>query len=139
MKGKLIAAVLLVMLVLAGCKAGETYPFTQAEEDIAAIELIYVERYEQPSDYSVLDAVATVEQSQWQESLSRFRQIRCESYFNDPPQGDTGMLIRITYADGGYEVIGNRCGLYVNPKGQRTYKYYHFEEKAFAALVEAQA
>ena len=136
MKTRIILSILFVAVIFTGCKTQAEYPFMQPEESIVAIDVVYADPYSYTEDYSALEPVFTVGQEQWQSFLADFKEIPCKHAPIDPLQGHSGEVIRITYADGGYEVIGPYAGLHVDPKGNWTYKDYYFDEDVFDAFIE---
>ena len=111
-------------------------PFHAIRGKYSSDDIVYADPYSDTEDYSAIAPVITVDQEQWQRFLADLKEIPCKQYFNDPVQGFSGNVIRITYTDGSYEVIGPLAGLHVDPKGKWTYKDYYFEKDVFAVFVE---
>lgn len=136
MKTKVVLCSFLIVLIFAGCSTQVVYPFMQSEENIVAIDIIYADPYSYTEDYGALMPVFSVSPEHWQRFIADFEEIPCKHAPMDPLQGHSGEVIRITYADGGYEVIGPYAGLHVDSKDNWIYKDYYFEKDIFAEFVE---
>lgn len=136
MKTRIVLGTLLIAVIFTGCRTQVEYPFMQSEGSIVGIDIVYADPYSYTVDYSAIEPVFAVDQEQWQSFLADFKEIPCKYAPIDPLQGHSGEVIRITYADGGYEVIGPYAGLHVDPKGNWTYKDYYFEKDVFIEFIE---
>lgn len=137
MKRTIILALALILLHLGGCKAQRHYLFSQQIENIDNIEIVYIDPFSAITEYDQLESIATISSEQWESFIHDFHAIPCSAYFLDPYQAIEGNVIRITYKDGGYEVISEYSGLQITSNGEWKYPPYYFDSQAFNSFVEA--
>ncbi len=139
----LVIVLTAVLFLLAGCKGDETeYPFEQPDSSISSIEVVQVFDYRDilKEQYDAITVGAIISESEQRQFLSEFRQIPCFRYWNDPADIIEGVVLRINYKNGDFELIGSLCGYYcVNSQAenhQARFKSYYFDEDAFMKVIE---
>ena len=122
---KILICVLLLTL-LCGCIRKDYPPCAnQPLENVASIELLENQ-----------EVVYTLTESKFEAFLTDFMAIRFHRYFNDPPTEYGALAVKITYADGYYDIIGQQVNWYFTPsgKGAKTKVYYAANHEDFIPL-----
>ena len=138
MKKVSIIGLILISILLQGCRSEPVYPFSQPFENIERIEIIEEPPYKFTPQNQLhnLDAIVTVERDQWSDFISDFKKIPCDRYFFDPAGAIHGYAIRITYSDGGYEYICEYSGLHIKADGDWDYPSYYFDRDLFDSFIK---
>ena len=139
MKKVSIIGLILICILLQGCRSKAVYPFSQPFENIERIEIIEDPPYRfiSQNELYYLDAIVTVEREQWSDFISDFKEIPCKKYgFGPPASMISGYAIRIAYSDGGYEYICKYSGLHIKADGDWKYPAYYFDRELFDSFIK---
>ena len=135
MKRTVLITVIVLLLCMSGCSTERTYTFMQPQEEIVSIDLIYVDPYSDYSAYNSIEAIHTIPVEQWTTFFEEFDKVTCKRHGMDPCYSTSGTIIRIIYADGGYEVISAYTGLHISADGEWEYTSFYFDETEFKKLI----
>lgn len=140
MKKKVYAILLLaaIMLCAASCRHKNTYDFVNPTDDIVAVAIVDLSF--DPDDFLVETEVKQVDDIGG--FLKAFCALDCYTWFGDPipvtQEGVKDTVIKITYANGEYELINwNGQSEYRIERGLNYYAGYRvFDEQQFEALIK---
>ena len=126
-----------VVLLLTRCRHKEDYTLAQPAENITGVEIVYVgnSRILCGGFYESIKPVCTIAEEDWEAFFTDFYAMDCSGYLNDPNLNYEGELIRITYSDGGFEVIGTHAGFYCTKDRDQRYIYLRFDEDLYQSLI----
>ena len=141
MKKKLLfggAVLCLLCAFLCGCRT--QFQFTSDPDTAVEISLLVLEKEEltlEEGEYAVL---ATLPETQIAAFMADFREVTCYRYFNDPVCFPQGQVIRITYADGCFDLLNHAaaCPYLENGEhfpGQAARDCVHFDREEFHVLA----
>ena len=121
---KIIPCILLVLLC--GCTMKEYPPCAnQPLENVVSIEFLENQEF-----------VCTLPESELEAFWADFMAIKFHRFINDPPTEYGELAVKITYADGYYDIIGQNVNWYFAPtgKGVKTKVYYAVNKEDFVTL-----
>lgn len=117
----------------------KTYSLAQSEKNIAQIEIINITgwfNYTPGSDYD-FEVVSEISVKDYPSFLDALYDIPCYSYYGSPYNGFMDDTIRITYADGSFELVGEKSVYYETADDKWTYPSYDFEQEAFKCFLSS--
>ena len=121
---KIIPCLLLVLLC--GCTRKDCPPcVNQPPENVASIELL-----------ENMEVICTLPESEFEAFWVDFMAIKFHRFLSDPPTEYGDRAVKITYADGYYDIIGQNVNWYFTPtgKGAKTKVYYAVNKEDFVTL-----
>jgi hypothetical protein len=107
----------------------------QPIENVTSIDIIYVENFLEYKSYDQLEAMYMIPSEQWGAFIDSLNRITCKKHHYEPNYSLAGYLIRITYADGCYEVISRRTGAQFSIDGDRKYPWVRFDREEFDDFI----
>lgn len=112
----IIVVLLLFILMFNGqCRrVHKPYEFSQNRDQIVRIEFVSVDKYRYVRHYDDCSAVLVIEPEQYDKLFSDFYEVEWH-HCSPPDSGIYGKGLKITYANGEYELIGH-CGRYLSEK-----------------------
>lgn len=122
-----------LIIVLCSCTApAHHYELQKSFEDIAKVDIF--DNAVHSNNIADLVWIKTIEKSEYTELLGQIIQLDCYIPFNDPPDYFGDYVLRITYLDGSYELIGSTNSIYFPHNGKTKFYYYRFPDN-FNVLV----
>ena len=115
------------------------YEFSQPFENIASIEIVYIEsdRDVYKQNFDAIKVIANVDHEMLQEFYVDVAALPCENGGIDPPVGFYDEAFMVEYNDGSCEVVDEYGGYYYDSaKDEDKYKYCCFENEPFEELIE---
>ena len=137
MKRAVFIGIIMLSLCLSGCNTSSEYTFMKPASEIVSMDIICTDPYRDYSAYNDIEPAYKIASEQWSSFISDFTKITCKRYYADPCLSLSGMVIRITYMDGSYEVISPYTGLHVTSDGDWRYIMCYFDDAAFNSLISA--
>ena len=125
-----IFAILFICIILTGCAKMSCVEYLkQPIEDIARIELVYNQSFEQR------DVLYTLTDKELDEFITELPKLTISKY--SVPQGYLGYLsIDITYKDGSIQLIGSESSKYINAYDPNNIKADEHHHIAYSVLYE---
>ena len=132
-----VLTLICVMLLLTLCGQRNKFTLSQPYDNVSSVEIVYV------ADDNILvkgfldsiQSVCTVNVGQWHAFFDDFYSITCSQYLNDPAESVTGEVIRVTYKDGAFDLIGRYSIFYCTSEKSWDYLPYYFDYDAFNAFI----
>ena len=114
-----------------------TYEFSQPEDQIKTIDVVYIYPFSNaPSDeVEVVNTVTEIVNSDPQKFLEGLREVPCYLNYRVRWPDIEKDVIRITYQDGSYELIGATGVYYINVDGVAKCCWYCFDEMEFQKFM----
>lgn len=139
MKGKYILAMLCLLCVfLSGCRTD----FRYASDPATAVEiaLLVLEKEELTLEAGEYTVLATLPEEQIAAFMADFSEVPCKRYLNDPSCFPQGQVVRITYADGCFDLLNrsSACPYMENGEhfpGQAARDCVYFDGEKFDVLA----
>ena len=132
--------IIIIVLLLARCFGPKRYRFSQSTDQIASIDIVegMTANDARRGDFSNIVVLASIPEEEWNQFLTEFSSVKRHSHIGDPLQGLGGRIFRITYNDGGIELVGRLTGYYYrwNEDGIGKFKPTYFDEEQFEHLIE---
>ena len=136
----LVITIITILFILSSCRTKTNYEFLETTDSIEEISIV---------ELSFDDDGALVETEKRaiydvDVFLDTFKRIDCYKYYGDPlgatQEGVKDTVVKITYKDGGYELISWRGqSKYTVENGLEYYAGYSvFDEAQFKELIESQ-
>lgn len=126
LKRVLLFLVLILLLLIAGCKANNKYEFAQTIDNMKKVEIIKVEEGEE---------TALIELDSF-DIISDIQDLSCEKYWNDPCQVINGLAVKIYYDDSSYEIITWECNVFCENE-ICDYGWEYFDMEEFNSTIES--
>ena len=127
MKGSLrilaAALCLTAVITLCGCFSDPVYRYKESVDSVISVQILRVGENEE-----VLADNADVG------ILSELQGLKLRRYLNDPVTIIAGLVVRVNYESGGYELISAGCSAYYNGKKLK-YEHCYFDRDEFEVLV----
>ena len=127
MKGsfRILAAALCLtaVITLCGCFSDPVYRYKESVDSVISVQILRVGENEEILADNVDAGI-----------LSELQGLKLRRYLNDPVTIIAGLVIRVNYESGCYELISAQCFAYYNGKKLR-YEHGYFERDEFEALV----
>lgn len=137
MKKVLLPVAMACLLLLVSCRNSEAYEFLNPTHEIAEITIVNI-LFGENCDLIEAEIKKIEDTSTF---LKDFQKVNCYTYFGDPigvtPEGVEDTVIKISYANGEYELINwNGQSKYTAEKGFNYYAGYStFDEQQFESLM----
>ncbi len=127
MKGlfRILAAALCLtaVITLCGCFSDPVYRYKESVDSVISVQILRVGENEEILADNVDAGI-----------LSELQGLKLRRYLNDPVTIIAGLVIRVNYESGCYELISAQCFAYYNGKKLR-YEHGYFDRDEFEALV----
>lgn len=127
MKGlfRILAAALCLtaVITLCGCFSDAVYRYKESVDSVISVQILRVGENEEILADNVDAGI-----------LSELQGLKLRRYLNDPVTIIAGLVIRVNYESGCYELISAQCFAYYNGKKLR-YEHGYFDRDEFEALV----
>ena len=127
MKGsfRILAAALCLtaVITLCGCFSDPVYRYKESVDSVISVQILRVGESEEILADNVDAGI-----------LSELQGLKLRRYLNDPVTIIAGLVIRVNYESGCYELISAQCSAYYNGKKLR-YEHGYFDRDEFEALV----
>ena len=127
MKGlfRILAAALCLtaVITLCGCFSDAVYRYKESVDSVISVQILRVGENEEVLADNVDAGI-----------LSELQGLKLRRYLNDPVTIIAGLVIRVNYESGCYELISAQCFAYYNGKKLR-YEHGYFDRDEFEALV----
>ena len=128
------------VLLLVCCFGPERYRFSQSADQIVSIDIVdgMTEKDAGHGNFGNAVVLASIPEEEWDQVVNVIGKIECHTPFGDPLQSLGGKIFRITYKDGGIELVGRVSGYYYrwNEDGIGKFKMANFDEELFQYLLE---
>lgn len=132
--------IIIVILCVFYCCGPKKYRFSQKLNQINAIDIVegMTELDAGLGNFENIVVLASIPEEAWDRFLADFKAIECKSYIGDPVYWLGGKIIRITYKDGGIELISECTGFYhrFDEEGIGDFKSKFFDDEQFEQLIE---
>lgn len=140
MRKKLFICVSIVVVLFACSRAPKQYNFSQGFSEIKTIEIVegVSEKDAVRGNFDDIVVLASIPQEDWSRFMADFKAVKCKSYWGDPAYYLEGRIIKITYKDGGIELLHKSAGFYYrfNEDGIGRFKLRFFDDDQFEQLIE---
>lgn len=127
MKGlfRILAAALCLtaVITLCGCFSDPVYRYKESVDSVISVQILRGGENEEILADNVDAGI-----------LSELQGLKLRRYLNDPVTIIAGLVIRVNYESGCYELISAQCFAYYNGKKLR-YEHGYFDRDEFEALV----
>lgn len=127
MKGlfRILAAALCLtaVITLCGCFSDPVYRYKESVDGVISVQILRVGENEEILADNVDAGI-----------LSELQGLKLRRYLNDPVTIIAGLVIRVNYESGCYELISAQCSAYYNGKKLR-YEHCYFDRDEFEILV----
>ena len=137
---KILIPVLCAIAVLAWCHKTNQYTLAQPNSCISNVEIVHVPSHTIVDDgaYEKIVVTATIPDDQIPSFLDDFSRVPSKKDFGHPAYYVEGNVVRITYSDGAFELIGKYAGFYATSSGETDYIDYHFTVSRFEQFISEQ-
>lgn len=115
---------MMFILLLTGCLSGYEIWLWKTLDSVELIQILNVEDGEENVLFETNDTVI----------LDEIQNLKCWQYWNDPPSSVGGVVVKVCYNDGSYELISHYCNAYYNGKKLK-YGRYYFVESEFESTI----
>lgn len=123
MKFALTALCLTAVITLCGCFSDPVYRYKESVDGVISVQILRVGENEEILADNVDAGI-----------LSELQGLKLRRYLNDPVTIIAGLVIRVNYESGCYELISAQCFAYYNGKKLR-YEHGYFDRDEFEVLV----
>lgn len=105
----LLMLIFTVLIFATGCRPKCNHPPSQSQENIKAVELIYIPPWSSFSYEIILNAqvLNTIDSEHWEMVLNEVKAVPCVRAFFDPGIGFHRNVVRIQYKDGTIDLISD--------------------------------
>jgi len=128
------------VLLLVRCFGPQRYRFSQSVDQIVSIDIVegMTEKDACSGNFSNAVVLASIPEEVWDQVVTEIKEVKCRSYIGDPIEWIGGKVFRITYQDGGTELIGIFTSFYYrwNEDGKGKFSYPYFDKEQFSYLIE---
>ncbi len=106
----LVLCLLLICSFLGSCRA--EFRFSREPETIVEISLLVLDKAKKQLDMEECIVLTSIRQEQHKDFIADLCNVSCYYYRNDPQGYPAGQVVRITYADGCFDLLdsGAACG-----------------------------
>lgn len=139
-----LAAAILVfagaLILPALLRGGNGYAFQQDRSNVAGVDIVYVKDLSHlTTGYyeGAAETVSVIDEASWDSLFKRFDELRVKTASHPPREELSGQLIRVTYEDGAFEIIGPYMYYYRDAKGQQSYDCHAIDREEFEDLVNS--
>lgn len=136
---RLLVGILLFSLIcacmLCGCqRKAYTYAFNQ---DIASIRKVEICTYNYKTEEH--SAVKELNEEEIESLCADIQDLKCYKWFGDHATGFGAVIVYITYADGGAEIVGPVNTAWVDASGNWDLTAYYFDNEPFYEMISKYA
>ena len=118
-----LLCVAFLLLGLYGCFSDPVYRYKESVDGVISVQILRVGENEEILADNVDAGI-----------LSELQGLKLRRYLNDPVTIIAGLVIRVNYESGCYELISAQCSAYYNGKKLR-YEHCYFDRDEFEVLV----
>lgn len=132
-----VLVLILIVLLLALCSRKDAYTLSQPYPNVVNVEIVYVanDMILVKGFYDSIEPICALEAEQIDAFFDKFNTMACSRYLNDPAESVTGEVIRVTYRDGAFELIGHQAGFYCAKDKNWNYRPYYFDDEVFYQFI----
>ncbi len=129
----------LIIILLTCCQKKVAFTLSQQENEVDKIEIIWIYDWfsYNPENVDTFQIQQTIDPGEYSAFLKELYSVPCYRYRNDPFHGFSNNTIRVTYLDGGYELIGAHTVFYETAAGDWTFPPYYFDSNAFDKYINS--
>ena len=132
--------VVIAAIILNNVLRDDSYTFQQQRSNVVGVDIVYVEDLSHLTRgyyEGAAQPVFTVDESAWDAFFNGVAQLEVKSAADPPREGLSGELLRVTYEDGAFEIIGPYMYYYRNAQSHWSYDYHVIDQEALQNLINS--